>query len=290
MKLALGTAQFGQAYGVSNESGPTPPAEVGRILTLARDAGMDTVDTAPAYGDSEKALGRVGVRGWRIVSKIPGLPDGPVDGAGWVLEHIRQSLRDLNVDSMYAVLLHRPADLLGAHGNAVAAALMEAKEKGLVEKYGYSIYEPGDLSALWETLRPELVQAPLNVLDQRLIQQGWISRLHRHGIELHVRSVFLQGLLLMRPPERPPYFAKWAQTWDQWDFLVNSSCGDAASLCLGFVKAQSLINRIIVGVETTSQLESILKAWESCEPLDVSALASDDRYLIDPRLWPAREH
>ena len=111
--LALGTVQFGLPYGVANISGQVSPKEIQLILATAKESGIDTIDTAIAYGDSEKSLGEVGVDGWNIVTKIPEIPllDSNLDIRKWLRHNIKESLGRLNVTSIYGVLLHRPDQL-----------------------------------------------------------------------------------------------------------------------------------------------------------------------------------
>ena len=285
MKLAIGTVQFGLDYGISNTAGRTTIEEAGRILDRARRAGIDTLDTAAAYGDSEQVLGRIGLTGWNVVTKVPPLPDDAEDGKEWVLRHVRQSLGQLRVERLDGLLLHSAADLLKAQGGNIAAGLREVKSEGLVGKVGYSIYSPQPLAELIEVMPPDLVQAPFNVLDQRLAKSGWLGRLAEAGTEVHVRSVFMQGLLLMGREKRPPAFDKWHELWQRWDAAVGGRDGAALALCLGFVKAQPGIFRVIVGVENQGHLEQLLAIWEKAESFDATGLSCDDPQLVEPSNW-----
>ncbi|MFA6203871.1 MAG: aldo/keto reductase [Gallionella sp.] len=285
MKLALGTVQFGLDYGISNAAGRTSINEAASILSRARLAGIDTLDTAAAYGDSEQVLGQVGVNGWHVVSKVPPLPEDTANGKEWVLRYVRQSLDRLRIDQLDGLLLHCAADLLKAQGRDIAAGLQEAKAQGLVGKVGYSIYAPQSLTELVEVLPPDLVQAPYNVLDQRLARSGWLDRLVEAGTEVHVRSVFMQGLLLMSPEKRPAAFDKWREHWQRWDAAVAGRSEQALALCLGFVSAQPGISRVVVGVENQEHLQQLLAIWEKAAPFDATALACDDPQLVEPSNW-----
>ncbi len=221
MRLAIGTVQFGLDYGISNAGGMTSQKETQRILDLAQCSGIDMLDTAPVYGDSEQILGIIGVGDWNVVSKVPPLPEEGANGKEWVLRHVRQSLGRLGIDRLDGLLLHRASDLLGAQGGNIAAGMQEAKSEGLVGKVGYSIYSPHSLVELTGIMPPDLIQAPFNVLDQRLASSGWLDRLTESGVEVHVRSVFMQGLLLMARDKRPPAFDKWSELWQRCDAAVG---------------------------------------------------------------------
>ncbi len=285
MNLALGTAQFGLNYGVANTSGQTSRDEAARIVKRARKCGLDTLDTAAAYGESERVLGDIGVGAWKIVTKVPPCGSRVDDGRNWVFEHVRRSLVALRVERLDAVLLHNASDLLSDHGAEIAAGLQAVKTEGMVGKVGYSIYSPQSLAELIEVMPPDLVQAPFNVLDQRLARSGWLNRLVDAGTEVHVRSVFMQGLLLMSCEKRPPAFDKWREHWQRWDAAVGERSEQALALCLGYVKAQPGISRVIVGVENQEHLRQLLAIWEKAEPFDASTLACDDPQLVEPSNW-----
>jgi aryl-alcohol dehydrogenase-like predicted oxidoreductase len=283
-RLALGTAQLGQRYGVANRTGRPDLAEAAGILAEARAAGIDTIDTAMAYGDSEKVLGRVGVSGLRVVTKLSPLPADPVaDLAGTLRRDVAASLERLGAISVYGLLLHRPSDALGPQGPALIDALRGLQRDGLVQKIGASIYDPAELEALTRAFDIGIVQAPYNVLDRRLETSGWLRRLVRAGVEVHTRSAFLQGLLLLE--ERPPQFAAWRGTWSRWNSWLAEQRLTALSAALGFVLRNPDIDRVVVGVETAAQLRGIV-AETDVAPVEVPAeLASVDLDLIDPSRW-----
>lgn len=197
-RLALGTVQFGLSYGVANQSGLVAHEEVCRIIAAAADAGMRTLDTAIAYGTSESVLGNCGVTGWEIVTKLPAIPESCDDVQSWSLKQIDESLTRLKVDSVHGVLLHRPDQLFGVHGSALLRALQLMQTRGYTKKIGVSIYAPSELNDLIDLGVFELVQAPLNILDRRLVESGWAQRLRKLGVELHARSVFCKDCFSCR--------------------------------------------------------------------------------------------
>lgn len=285
MKLALGTVQFGLDYGIANTSGQVSPQEAVAILDLAQLAGMDTLDTAIAYGDSEAALGRIGVKGWRIVSKLPGLPDECPDVGRWVREQVRGALARLGVERLHAVLLHRPDQLFGGSGPALLAALREIRDEGFADKIGVSVYTPAELDRLFDLARFDMVQAPLNIFDRRLVTTGWAQRLKALDVELHTRSSFLQGLLLLPGAQRPEKFGRWQPLWEVWTRWLSDSGTSALEACLQYPMSISEVDRVIVGVDSALQLREILKASsgslaglpELPEPIDEA--------LLNPAAW-----
>ncbi|MGI9343055.1 MAG: aldo/keto reductase [Gammaproteobacteria bacterium] len=283
-RLALGTAQFGLDYGIAN-AGRVPPADVAAILATAAAAGVDTLDTAIAYGDSEAALGDAGVSGWRVITKLPGLPERLPAIGDWVREQVAASLDRLKLDRLEGVLLHQPADLLGNAGPELAAALERIRSDGMTAAVGISIYDPAELPALVTVMRPDIVQAPFNVLDRRLESSGWLARLAADGVRVHVRSAFLQGLLLMDADARPDYFERWRTLLDQWRSWCDHQRRSPSSLALGFALAQSNIERVVVGVDSPAQLDAAIEAAGGKPNLPPDALQNDDPDLLNPSNW-----
>lgn len=285
MRIALGTAQFGLPYGISNHDGDVPPEEIQQILGLAKQHGIDTLDTAAAYGESESRLGQANVNGWHIISKLP--PSKPDDyiADSWVSKSVHNSLERLGQSRLYALLLHRPQQLLEADGNIIYRSMQKLKEEGLVERIGISIYEPNELEALCIRFDLDLVQAPFNVFDRRLISSGWMDRLADKNIELHTRSVFLQGLLLMDPSTRPTKFQRWNKLFSTWDAWLIETGMTATEACIRYALSHEKIARVIVGIQTTSQLAEILavSSNESLNvPLELNCITPD---LLNPARW-----
>lgn len=284
-RLALGAAQFGLPYGVANNSGQVSRDEAVRILDHAWSAGLDTLDTAIEYGDSEQRLGEFGVGQWHVVSKLPPMPESCTNVAGWVQESVTASLSRLKIKKLHGLLLHRSQQLLGAQGQTLYAALDALKTQGLVDKIGVSIYDPQELDSLWSHFRFDLVQAPFNILDRRLVTTGWLTRLKQAGAEVHVRSVFLQGLLLMPAASRPSYFQPWQPLWAQWHQWLADMKLTPLQVCLRFVLAQRQIDRIIVGVDSLKHLQDILAVAEETGIESPANLISADLDLINPSRW-----
>ncbi len=284
-RLVLGTAQFGLLYGVANQSGRVDLAEVIAIVRQARDAGLNSLDTAMSYGNSEQRLGEINVEKWNIITKLPPIPANCADVVAYVRTAISASMGRLKISKLDGLLLHHPEDLLGPHGDLLYRELVALKNEGTVAKIGVSIYSPNELDALWPYFRFDLVQAPFNVMDRRLDSSGWLARLCEAGAEVHVRSVFLQGLLLMSAASRPAAFTRWQPLWDEWDRWLVEHSMTPMQACLGFVLSQPQISRVVVGVDTSKQLQSILASIESPSVIPPAALICEDMDLLNPSRW-----
>lgn len=287
-RLAIGTVQFGMPYGIANVRGQVTRDEAAGILAKAWAAGVDTLQTAVAYGESEARLGEIGVEHWNVVSKLPAIPQDGRDAAVWAMEQVSGSLARLGLERIDCLMLHRGADLLEERGPALYASLERLKSDGRIGKIGVSIYSPAELESLIPRYPIDLVQAPFNVMDRRLDASGWLDRLHSEGIEVHARSAFLQGLLLMRPEDRPPYFARWTRELGAWDTWLQESGLSPVRASLGFVLSFARISRVVVGVDSLPQLEELLECSDAEVPPPPLGLDVTDETFVNPSLWPAR--
>lgn len=284
-RLALGTAQFGLSYGVANQHGQVSIDQVAQILRFASSVGVDTLDTAIAYGNSEQCLGEIGVSSWKVVSKLPEIPADTTDISSWVEQSVYESLQRLQLSQLYGLLLHRPNQLLDSQGKALYQSLNLMKEQGLVRKIGVSIYNPTQLESLCNNFSFDLIQSPFNVLDRNLEKSGWLYKLKKLGVEIHVRSVFLQGLLLMNSLTRPAYFTRWQPLWHQWEQWLVDTKSTPLQGCLGYVLSNPNIDRVIVGVDSLGQLQEILAATTGTSNSPPDNLYCNDPDLINPALW-----
>lgn len=277
MKIGLGSVQFGCDYGISNASGRTPADEVARILSAARAAGIDTIDTAPLYGGSESALGLAGVSGFRIVTKTvkrdPGLSDA--ENEARLRAAFAASLEKMRIASCHALMFHEARDLLSPCGPRLWSAAMELAGRGLAERVGVSVYDPASLELVLDKFEVGIVQVPVNILDQRFLPM--LPELKARGVEVHSRSAFLQGLLLMGEP--PAYF-------DRVRKILDSIPEPRLASALSFLKGCEGIDRIVVGVCSERELSEIVSMYGAVAPqADWSAFRVDDESVINPSAW-----
>jgi aryl-alcohol dehydrogenase-like predicted oxidoreductase len=284
-KLALGTAQFGLDYGVTNHSGQTSQNDVSKILRLAQELGIGVLDTAAAYGEAERVLGSHETSKFRVVTKISLPPRAAELSESWVVEQVEESLLRLRRPSLSAVLIHAPENLRGPHGARLISGLIKARESGLTEKVGVSIYEPRDLGWIFELLDPEIVQAPLNVFDRRLVSSGWLKRLSGRGVEVHVRSVFLQGSLLAEIKALPEFLMPWANEFYSFRKWADHQGLSPIEAALGFPLSFNGVDKIVVGVTSAQQLEEAVFA-STASVIEYPTFSLEDSHLINPVNWP----
>ena len=285
IRLALGTAQLGLNYGIANQTGQVSGQGAREMLALATHAGVDTLDTAAAYGESEARLGALGVESFRVVTKLPSMPAHVEDVAAWVQSEVQDSLSRLRVPHLHALMLHRPLELLGPRGDRLYQALNRLKQTQVIDKIGVSVYGPEQLEALIPRFPIEIVQAPLNLVDRRLHRSGWLRRLHDLGIEVHTRSAFLQGLLLMPAGMLPERFVRWVALWANWHGWLQEHKVSPIRACLAYPLSHPEIDRVVVGADSPDQLWQIFDAAADGWSAGFPDLACEDPDLIDPSRW-----
>ena len=285
MQLCLGTAQFGLSYGITNQKGQVSDDEVKKILSLAFHSDVQLFDTAQAYGTSEQVLGRCWPASMpkRVISKLSANSSPEI----WE-SSFQRSLQQLQVEHLEAILLHRASDLLQPNGELLMDWLWSLRSRGLVRLIGVSIYEGEDLLGL-PLDRLQLVQLPLSIYDQRLLHDGSIQKLRKLGLAIHVRSVFLQGLLLQDysywPSSLSSEFRLHHKNLQSYLQLQGVSLLEGA---LAFVRGCEGVEAVLVGVLSVSEFSEILKAWKRVLPLQSISFADfawENKLDLDPRQW-----
>lgn len=286
-RIGLGSVQWGVEYGVANHYGRTSRSEVARILAAGRDIGIQVIDTAALYGEAEAVLGEQDLTNLRVVTKTPRYERSLITAAEAedLKETFACSLSRLRLPSVYGLLAHHANDLLDPGGELLIDALHSLREEGRVSCIGVSVYDGAQIEALLERFTPDLVQLPLSVFDQRLINDGSLKRLASLGVEIHVRSAFLQGLLLMHPDSTPPYFEPWREHLRAWHNFCDAHNVLPQQAALAFVCDQPEINCCLIGVENCSQLNQSLEGLDAVADFDVAQFACSDLALVNPVNW-----
>ncbi len=289
MKIALGTAQFGLDYGISNIHGITKKHEIDQILQFASENDIRIIDTAKLYGNSESVIGDFNNCNydWSIVTKTPHFTGDHIG-----MEHVNQlknsfskSLLNLKKKSIYGLLLHSCDDLLKPNGSMLFEAMKELKKSGLVKKIGVSLYSGKQIDYILSKFDIDLVQLPINIFDQKLFLSGQLKKLKNNGVEVHARSAFLQGLLLMDYDLIPSYFLPIIKKIDLFHALAKNMSLSRLELALGFVLGIDEIDKIVIGVNTVSQLQEIIKATQvNVNALDFRSISVDNTNFTNPSL------
>jgi aryl-alcohol dehydrogenase-like predicted oxidoreductase len=290
MQLGLGTVQFGLDYGVSNHEGRPSEEEVRKILALAGERKLLVLDTAAAYGDSETVLGRClpGNASFRVVTKTRPLREcpGTIGAKAWIRDGFICSLDRLRLETVDALLAHHAGDLLGPSGGDLYAELVAAKRSGRVSRIGVSAYTGADIDAVLHRYDIDLIQIPLNVFDQRLLSGGQLARLKERAVEVHVRSIFLQGLLLMEPAATPAYFGPIRPKLLKWHHALKARNLTPAQGAFAFARSLD-VDVVLAGVVNASQFAANHEDFLLTQgvDLDFAAFAVDDEAFVNPSRW-----
>lgn len=289
LKLALGTVQFGINYGVSNQTGATSIEEARAIVELARQKGVDILDTAPAYGESETVLGGILMPGFgRIITKTPSFHGDTItsNDAQTLKEVFLASLNKLGRDSVYGLLVHGTDDLLKPGAEHLFGAMKELRNERRVEKIGVSVYNGVQIDRILEHFAIDLIQLPLNAMDQRLMAGGQLAHLKQKGVEIHARSAFLQGLLLMEQNSWPAYFASYYPLLRRFHDNVAELALTPLQAALGFVQSVPEVDHVVCGVNTSAQWRELVAAADVRVDIHkFDGVRCDDLGLVDPSQW-----
>lgn len=287
-KLCLGTVQLGTKYGIKNELGRQPTNEESfAVLRKAIDSGIEYFDTASVYGNAESILGDFGIGDYpvKVISKLK--PDLEADAQA-VLREIRQSLARLQTESIYGYMLHRASDF---YRKEIMDGLVLAKEKGLIQSIGVSIYEPEDALKVVSDIRVDCIQIPYNVFDQRLDHTDFFELAEKNCVRVFARSAFLQGLLLMDSQVLPKNLFGAAEYINLFSEIVESHGYTRKTAAFLFCYMNPGIFKVVFGVDTEAQLmENVhlvdeLIGFHECW-LDLrNHFKNIERKIIVPSLW-----
>lgn len=288
-RLVLGTVQLGLEYGISNHSGLMSLDHAADLLECAYANGCRTLDTAEAYGLSERRLGEIGVERFSVISKLAHLPAECGNLEDYVYNRVTAMLSRVKAAALEGVLLHNPLELLTLSDAQLAqtrAGFGRLKENGLIRKCGVSVYKPEDLVAVSERFESDLVQLPCCPLDTRWAQSDIVQKLRAEGVEIHARSVFLQGLMVMSLEDVPSYFDPWRGLLSAWHDWTRETHITPMEACLRISMNNPLFDKLVVGAQSTMELAQQLEILDT-PAVDLPALdfGTADESFLNPSRW-----
>lgn len=281
-KLILGTANFGMPYGTRSKTGAIHINAIEKILNLMAENNLLRIDTAQAYGNAESVLGDIGMKDFKVFTKIT------IKKGENISDKVEASLRNLKLSALEGVLIHN-AEFINEDDLQEAIEKLEAlKKEGTINKIGISIYNPTILTKLPPGLTIDICQAPVNIINRKFLENSCIQSLKSISAELHARSVFLQGALLMEKKEFLDYFSgKFLMIFEEYDYFIKNLNLTRLDYCLGWALEQSSVAKIPIGVDSVEQLSTILKITEY--PLSQGNFLYSGKDNIqsfaDPRSW-----
>ncbi len=293
MKLGLGTVQFGLEYGVTNVAGQPVDAEIRQILACAATQGVRVLDTAAQYGRSEARLGALlePNHAFRIVTKTPSFTHSTIttEDVACLESTFLASLDQLRATSVYGLLLHSAKDLRKSGADQLFEAMEKLQKQGKVAKIGVSVYSGEDVAYALDRFGVQLVQMPVNILDQRWLRSDLPVQLQKGGVELHARSIFLQGVLLSDPDTLPPFFDAIKPHLRAMGLAIRERGLTPLQAALGFVRDLAWVDVALCGVVSLAQLHQIVQGISA--PFDggfLQAFACQDPAILDPSQWVLR--
>ena len=283
-KLGLGSGQFGLDQ--APVRGRSAQAEVRDILEVAARAGVRLFDVTGRSLQAEREIGELLPRPDRFNVCISTIR--PDRGPDIVEAEARASLARLGVAQAECIFVPSVAELLGPHGAALWDRLKALKDEGLTRKIGVSVFASDDPLGVARRFRPDIVQAPASLLDQRLINDGTLAAIAGLGMEVHLRSIFLNGLLLLPPDRAPSHLREAATRISRARRMIAEGRSDPLQAALGFALSRPEASAVLVGVSSAAELNAIVAAAASPPPdLDWDDMAIDDPDALDPGAWAA---
>ena len=243
-QISLGTAQFGSNYGITNKK-KISFENIKRIINLASRNGIKFIDTAYNYGDAEKILGKIGVKSWKISSKFPTIPKNK-KVSNWIENKLFKSLKRLNVTKIHSLLVHDSDQLKSFKlSKEIFNTLEKIKNDGHIKKIGVSIYNPNIIKKISNDFKIDIIQAPANIFDNRIFSKNIQTIIKEKKIELEIRSIFLQGLILLDLNKIPRKFHRFKGFFTKIDNFSKNHSVLKTSIALSFLNKKDTVGLLL---------------------------------------------
>ena len=285
----LGGAQLGSNYGILNNSSTLSSQEIEKLLSLALKYGIRYIDTAPAYGNSERILNNKNFDHFSIISKTY-LPDYIENNEDLVCESFKATLDRISRNNIYGYLIHDTNQFLSLKNRKnIWKQLLDYKKNGLIKKLGFSVYTESEIDEVLDEFDSiDIIQLPVNIFDQRLLHSKVLKKAIHSNIELHARSIFLQGLLLCNVNMIPKNLTSIVNMRKEMDNYTSNLGISNLDLSLAYIKNLNFISKVVVGVKTLEHLELLNFAninSDSIKNIDYSCFKLNSYNELDPRNW-----
>ena len=297
MKIGIGTAQLGLKYGIANPnlSSSISKNDFSKILNLSLKKKIKILDTAESYGNSEKLIGSLLLKKkfknqFNIITKLSDLRFiNSKNIYREIYEKINISLNNLKIKKIYGLLIHDIKDLKSKKKDVIFRSLLRLKKEGLVKKIGFSCYKHDDLTYFSSKYNFDIIQFPFNILDQRLLETKTLKNLKKNKVEIHIRSIFLQGLLLL-PQKKIPYnFLKNHNSLKKWHKFLRINNIDPISACLNFIIKNNFYKNVIIGFNEYFHFKDVINKYSFIKKkkldLNYNKLKNFNENIINPNKW-----
>ena len=288
-KIVLGTAQLNSNYGLTNKKGGISIKDLKRIKKLSLKNGVVTVETAQAYKGSEEILGDVNFSKFNIISKIESINNKKLTNfKDFINKSVKNSLTKLNLKKIYAFLFHNSDDLFSKNGQKIFKNLYELKKKGKIANIGVAVYNVCELKILDKHFDFDIVTIPFNILDKRFEKSNIVKKLKKKNVKFYARSIFLQGLLLMKVKELPIFFKKWKKIFKKLEDFSTKNKFSKLRLCLNHALNSKIIDKVIIGVDNFNHFHQIVSLCKKNNKIFLPSFEKVDCRVINPQKWKIR--
>lgn len=283
--ICLGSANFGSSYGI-NKKKAVKIEEIKKIFNYSKKNKINFLDTAINYQNSEKRIGLINKHNFKIITKLPKVPKKIINIEKWVIKEIIKSCKRLKIKNLYGLLIHYTSELKDKKkSKEIYKAFDYLLKKKIVKKIGLSIYEPKELDLFFKEYEYQIVQAPINIFDRRLISSGWKKKLLKKNVEIFARSVFLKGLLLRDSNEVPKYFLKWNKKFIKFEEWLIKEKISKVEACIRFVNSIKGVKKIILGVNNLEHFRENLIFFKKNKLIIPKNLSINSGVILNPRKW-----
>lgn len=280
-KLILGTANFDMNYGLKNRYKKLEKTEIKKIIYYLKEKKINYIDTSQNYNNTEKILGNLNIKNFKITTKFTFAQDT----SALVKEKFLTTTKNLKTNFVHTIMFHRSEDLFKKNGEEVFSKMVLLKKGGYIKKIGVSVYRKEELKKVLDKYKFDVVQVPINIFNQSFLEKKFLSYMKKKKVEIHARSIFLQGLLLMREKEIPKNLLKNSNLFQKWNLWLKKNKITNLEACLNFVTKQKSVKKIIFGVDSLKQLKEILNFKMSKKIFNFDNLNTKIPKLINPQEW-----
>ncbi|HIP11644.1 MAG TPA: aldo/keto reductase [Arcobacter sp.] len=287
-KLSLGTVQFGLNYGIANTNGQPNQEDVNQIIEYVHKEGINSFDTAQAYGNSEEILGNalLNISDSLVISKLKSdLFENNLK------ENVKISLEKLKINSLFSLLLH-DSKLLYEWNDKHKQNMSELIDDKLIKYFGVSVYSSEDFDLAIENDDISIIQVPFNIFDQRAIKLNWFKKAREKNKLIFIRSVFLQGLLLMNKNEIPQNLEHSKKYIEKFEDLCEELHLSKNELALSFVDSVAKDSLLLFGCDNIEQAKENIYNYNALKHLDDSILlriknefSEAPEHIYNPTKW-----
>ncbi len=288
-KIILGTANFDQKYGILSKNKKIKKEEIDKIFEFIYQKKITKLDTAYEYGNIHRLIGNYSNKNLKIYTKFPKiLSKKNIQKKTYqIIEKIFMDLKVLKLEAMY---FHHPEQILSKEGEIIYSVINELKKNKMIKKIGFSIYNPYEMIELKKNFDFDIIQAPLNIFDQRMIKKQWLEFTKNYNIQVVYRSIFLQGILLNKIENLPKHFKQYRKILLVYQKWIEKNQINNIYACISFIMKNLDKNEFILGFRSRYELDQLFDTFKNIMKIDKKInfdkkLSCNEINLIDPRKW-----